>query len=242
MQDKFQRYFEKINIFERKDVSLIIFEEGEPDKRNKFFKILLKKSFKKQEFSELPSFKVKTFIENEVKKLGGKIVPSAIDELILFFGNDLWQIENELQKLITYKGSNTISKEDVESLGTANIDLNIFRTIEAISRKNKKLALKLVSEHFEKGENELKILSMINYQFRVLIKIKSLLDEKKSFFQIQKTSKIHPFVIKKTIPIARNFSMEELKNIYKKILETDFAIKTGKVEPKLGIEIFVSSL
>lgn len=242
IQNKFQEYFEKINIFEKEEISVVIFENREIDKRNKLFKLLIKKSFKKQEFLDIPPFKIRKFIEEETKILEGKISHSAIDELILFFGNNLWEIENELKKLIIYKNGETIEKKDIENVCTANVDLNIFKTIEAISKKNKKEALKLISEHFEKGENEIKILSMIVYQFRVLLKIKSLLDEKKSFFQIQKISRLHPFVIKKTLPIAKNFSQEDLKNIYKKILETDFSIKTGKVEPKLGIEILVNSL
>lgn len=242
LQEKFQDYFEKINIFEKENILLIIYERKEIDKRNKFFKILLKKSFKKQEFLEYLPFKTKAFIENEVKKLGGQISSLAVDELIIFFGNNLWQIENELQKLVAYKEGKIIEREDIENLCSVNIDFNIFKTIEAISKKDKRNALKLISKHFEKGENEIKILSLINYQFRNLIKIKSLINEKKSFFQIIKISHLHPFIVKKTFSIAKNFSMEELKNIYKKLLETDFAIKTGKVDPKLGIEMFISSL
>lgn len=242
IQEKIIAYLKEKNVFEKEKISVIVFERKEVDKRTKLFKELEKKSFKKQEFSNLPPIKIKLFIQEEVERLGGKINPDAIEKLIVFFGDNLWQIENEIQKLISFKNKNTITKEDVEKLCVSNINLNIFDTIESIAKKDKKRALKLVSDHLQKGESEIRILSMINYQFRNLIKVRSLLEDRKNFYQIQRISKLHPFVVKKTLFIARNFSIEELKKIYKKLLETDFAVKTGKIEPKLGIEIFVSSI
>ncbi|MDD5551701.1 MAG: DNA polymerase III subunit delta [Candidatus Pacebacteria bacterium] len=242
IQEKFQKYLKEKNIFKAEDISVIFFERKSPDKRLKMFKELFKNSFKKQEFSELSTIKVKSFIDEEIEKIGGKIEPLAVENLVIFFGNDLWQIENEIQKLVTFKSGEIITQKDVEELCVSNIDLNIFETIEAIAKKDKKKALKLISNHLEKGENEIRILSMINYQFRNLIKIRNLMDENKNFYQIQKISKLHPFVVKKTLPIARDFSIQELKNIYGKILETDFALKTGKVEPRLGIEMFIAEI
>lgn len=242
IQEKFQKCLKEKNIFKAEDISVVFFERKSPDKRLKMFKELFKNSFKKQEFSELSTIKVKSFIDEEIEKIGGKIEPLAVENLVIFFGNDLWQIENEIQKLVTFKGGEIITQKDVEELCVSNIDLNIFETIEAIAKKDKKKALKLISNHLEKGENEIRILSMINYQFRNLIKIRNLMDENKNFYQIQKISKLHPFVVKKTLPIARDFSIQELKNIYGKILETDFALKTGKVEPRLGIEMFIAEI
>lgn len=241
-QEKFQKYFKEKDIFNGKSVSLIIFENSDPDKRLKLYKDLLKSAFKKQEFSSLSPAKTKEFILKEIKARDSKIEPQAVEKIMVFFGNDLWQIENEIQKLISFKNKNTITKEDVEKLCVSNINLNIFDTIESIARKDKKRALKLISDHLQEGENEIRILSMINYQFRNLIKVKSLLEDRKKFYQIQRISKLHPFVVKKTLFIARNFSMEELKKIYKNLLETDFAIKTGKIDPKLGIELFVAKV
>ncbi len=242
IQEKFQKYFEEKNIFEKEETVLIVVERGLTDKKSKLFGLLFRKAFKKQEFSELPLAGVKKFIKEETEKFSIKITPEAIEKLIVFFGNDLWQISNELQKLSSYKENKEITKEDIDNLCVSNINLNIFETIEAISKKDKRKALKLVSEHVEKGENEMKILSMINYQFRNILKIKSLIEEKKSFFQIQKLTKLHPFVVKKTFPLAKNFSIDELKAIYKKILEVDFKIKTGKIEPKLAIEMFIEEI
>jgi DNA polymerase-3 subunit delta len=241
-QQKIEKYLIEKDLFGKKDLFLIFFEEGEIKNKSTLSKLLFQKSFKKQEFKELPLLKVREFVKKEVKNLGGEISKPAVDKLISYYENNLWQIENELKKLVTFKQNKAIEGKDVENLCEANLNPSIFKTIEAISKKDKKEALKLISEHLECGENEIRILSMINYQFRNLMKIKSLLKEKKTIYQIQRTSGLHPFVVKKTLPLAQNFSMEELKNIYQKLLELDLSIKTGKIEPKIGIEMFVMEL
>lgn len=246
-QEKIKNYLKENHFAEKKEVTLIFFEEGEVKKISSLYKFLIEKSFKEQEFKKLPPAKLKLLIQKEAKILKGEIEPKAIEKIIFFFGDDLWQIDQELKKLIAFKNREKITEKDVETLCKENLDPNIFETIEAISRKNKKKALQLLSGHLETGENALKILSTIVYQFRTLIKIKSLV-ENSSFtywqfsYQASKILGLHPFVIKKTLPIAQNFSMEELKNIYQKLLELDYQIKTGKIDPKIGIEMFVMTL
>lgn len=247
-QEKIKEYLLKKNLFENKNLFLIFLEEGEARNKKVLFKILLKNSLKSQEFKKLPLFKLKRFIQEEVKKLEGRIHPRALEKMIFFYGSNLWQIDNEIRKLVAFKKGMMILSEDIENLGEVNLDPSIFETIEAISRKQKQKALKLILEHLKKGENELKILSMIVFQFRNLIKIKSILEENNYNLRSPKLrqqfwkSRIHPFVIKKTLPIAKNFSMEELKEIYKKLFEVDLKIKTGKVEPDLAIETFIMEL
>lgn len=239
IQKKFQKYLKEKKIAKSENINIIIFEETKPDKKSIFFKELFKSAFKKQEFNKIDGPKLRYFIKKEVEELGSKIENKAIEKLILYCNGDIWQIENEIQKLTSFKEKEIIKEEDVEKICVANIDLNIFETIEAIAKKEKQKALSLIREHFKKGENELKILSMINYQFRNLIKIKSLIEEKKNFYQIQKMTNLHPFVVKKTMFLARKFNFNELKEIYRKLFEIDFAIKTGKIEPQLGIENFI---
>jgi len=242
LQKKIYEFLKEKNIFKDEIINLIIFEESLPNKKSKIFQNFLKESFKKQEFSELNNFQVKNFIQKEIRKTNTKIENEAIEKLIFYCGNDLWKIENELQKLASFRAGEVIKKEDVENLCISNVDVNIFEIIEAVAKKEKQKALNLILKYIKGGEDEMKILSMINYQFRCLIKIKGLLEEGKNFYQIQKISKIHPFVIKKNFLLAKNFSINELKRIYKNILEIDFLIKSGKVEPQTGIEIFLMKI
>jgi DNA polymerase III delta subunit len=90
-----------------------------------------------------------------------------------------------------------------------------------------------MSDYFEKGEDEIRLLGMFVYQFRNLIKVKSAPLENLG---------LHPFVLRKTREQAKNFSFEELKKIYYQLLTIDFDIKLGKVNSTAALELFVAGI
>ena len=83
---------------------------------------------------------------------------------------------------------------------------------------------------------------MLVYQFRNLIKIKSLLKQGLPEQEIVSQTKLHPFIVQKSIGQCRNFNLENLKLIYKKLFDADLAIKTGKINPNLALDLLVVSM
>lgn len=226
-QEELLNYLKKRKIDSDKD-SIVIFWAEKIDEKNKLFQFLRKKA-KIQEFKLLQPSKLKEWVKKHIKEQGGSIENQAIEKLIDCIGNDLWRMSNELDKLIAF--NKKIKKENVEKLVKSKIDTNIFETIDALGQKNKKQALKFIHNHLKKGESEMYLLDRFVYQFRNLIKVKSggKLD-------------MHPFVVKKTSQQAKNFSFEELKKIYQKLLEIDLGIKTGKIDARTAIELFITDL
>lgn len=222
----------------------VVFWEGDsPDQRKKLFK-LLKKPKTSQEFRLLSEYSLSRWIEQEIKDRGGKIERRALEKLAAYVENDLWQMSNEIDKLISYKGANDepITSKDVELLVRAKLDTNIFNMIDAIGEKNKKRALKLLHDQIESGAHQLYLLTMITYQFRNLLIVKDLINQNLNQYQIQRETKIHPYVVQKTFCQARNFSLDELKKIYQKLLDCDAALKTSRIEPDLALDLLVAKL
>lgn len=185
------------------------------------------------------------WIEEEVKKRGGEIEKEATDKLAIYVSSDLWQLSNEINKLISFKSScrnSLITCEDVELLVKANFQAPIFHLIDAIAFRNSQKASSLLIKFLEVGENELSILGMIVWQFRNLLLISDLLSSGANQKEIIKKTGLHPFVVQKTIRQAKNFSKEKLKKIYEKLLEADFSIKTGRLEAPLALELLVVGL
>jgi len=218
---------------------IVVYEDGQPDQRTKFFKGLQKYA-KCQEFKCLSPASLKKWIMVQFSAQGGpasggektKIDPAALELLISFVGNNLWQMSNEINKLSSYKAGGTITRQDVELLVKPNIENDIFKTIDALASKNKKLALALLHKHLENGDNTLYLLSMIAYQFRNLLIIK----------ENPRNSGLHPFVVQKSLYLCNQFTSEQLKKIYLKIFQIDLDIKTGKVEAETALDLFVYQL
>jgi DNA polymerase III delta subunit len=60
--------------------------------------------------------------------------------------------------------------------------------------------------------------------------------------QIEKALKVHPFVAEKLQKQASLFDMNQLKEIYHRLLPTDEYMKTGQMDPKIAMEMFVSEM
>ncbi len=223
-----------------KDV-VLVYENEAPDQRLKLFKTLLK-GCKCQEFSFLSGLNLRRWAQEEFQELGQKINVDALDLLLNYAGSDLWRLSGEINKLSNFKKGEVVKKDDVELFVKPRIEVDIFKTIDALAGKNKKLALALLHKHLDGGEVPLYLLSMIAYQFKNLLVVKELAQKGLMYASIVKKSGLHPFVVKKTYYACNQFSFEELKNIYQKIFQVDFDIKTGKVEAETALDLLVASI
>ncbi len=233
-----------------KSKDLIIFFDEKTDGRDKFFKDL-KKRAKSQEFDLLESLEVKKWIDAKIKDLSLKmkiaiiIKPDAKEALVNFIGADLWQMEAELEKLILYKTSGgaeekaIIEFSDLEILVKAQLKPYIFKTLDAVAAKNKKEALRLLHEHLSGQENEFYILTMFVWQMRNLIRIKDLLDRGLASSAIAKKTKISPFVVAKNLLFLRKVALADLRSIYDYLMELELAMKTGKIDSGLALDMFI---
>jgi len=236
--------------------------------------LFLKKSAKVQEFKLLAGQKLKNWVKKEFLNYEIEIKEVALEKLINFVGNDLWQMSNEIKKLVCYRAPRQrgevkedkssfspfvatrvggeenevlfdhkkgirIELEDVELLVKPKIETDIFQTIDAIAARNKKRALKFIKAHLENGDSPFYLFSMINFQFRNLLIIKDLMERNLSPYSL---SHLHPYVIKKSIPLLEKFRFSELKKIYQKIFQLDLDVKTGKIEPEMALDLLITEL
>jgi len=157
-------------------------------------------------------------------------------------GNNLWQLSNELNKLIAYKNKGIILEKDIKELVQSKLDENIFGLVDAISNNNKSLALKLLTEQFEVGLNEVYIFSMITRQFRILSILASLSSQKLSEVAMVTQTKLHPYVVKKLLPISRKFNLKRLQEIYCKLVAIDLKLKSTSLPPQTLIDLFIQQI
>lgn len=245
-KDELLEYFKKYEkqLQEDKDLILIFWEDGQPKKNGKFYK-KLDKIAKSQNFNKLTGIKLNQWIAQRIKEIDSSsgISQSALNKLILFAGNNTDILDKEIKKLVDFSDGKIIQDADVEILVRANLDVNIFNTIDALANNNKKDALRLAQEHLKKGEDAFYIFSMLVYQFRNLLKVA---DAQEKFgnneYAIVKATNLHPFVIKKSLSQIRNFPLLKLKVIYQKLGDLDAQIKIGKIDIKLALDKFIVEL
>jgi DNA polymerase-3 subunit delta len=237
-QEDFAKEFKAID--QLKDV-VVIYESDEVDQRLKLFKTFTKEC-KCQEFAPLDARQTKAWAAVYLSKINAKMNNDATDLLAAYIGNDLFRLSNELTKLANFRAGSPIRKSDIELMVTPNISVDIFKTIDALAQKDKTQALSLLHKHLDSDESPLYLLSMIGYQLRNLLVVKELSEKGLMYASIIKKSGLHPFVVKKSYFLCREFTLDELKKMYHRVFSMDLDIKTGAVEPETALDMFVASL
>ena len=194
-------------------------------------------------FSPLKNRALNKWLRQQADKLGKQITESIATTLIALVGNNLWQLDQELKKLIAYCQQRPITLNDINLLVHGNFNENIFRLTDAIGSQNKKLALQLLNQQLANtaSEEQPRIFSMIVRQFRLLLQIKDALSKQiASPASLAKQLGINPFVVSKILPQANKYTLAQLKNIYRKLLIIDLKIKTSQSQPELLLDVLIA--
>ena len=84
---------------------------------------------------------------------------------------------------------------------------------------------------------------MYIYQIRTLLKIGDFYWQgMTSAPQIAQASKLHPYVVQKSLSQIRNLSEEKTKQMLRDLAQIDHDAKTGKIDPLLALDTFIVSL
>lgn len=200
-------------------------------------------------FNLLSNTESANWAKKQVILSGGKISAKAAELLVGLVGNDCWQINNELAKLLSYKtagkltqGGAEIELEDVKNLVQGNFNENIFALTDALSVKNKALAVRLLAEQIETGLSDGYLLNMFVRQFRILLQIKQALESGLSQRQLAGRLKLHPFVAQKGAEQARNFTLSILKNILSRLAKIDYEVKSGQSDYLTSLNMLIARL
>jgi DNA polymerase-3 subunit delta len=169
-----------------------------------------------------------------------KISTSTINLLIDRVGNDIGILAQEVEKLKLYKiDTKEITRDDIIACSTLNIDTDIFRFIDNIINKNKKDALNTYYEMLKNNEEPIKIIALLASKFRLMYQAVHLSRKGFNNNEISKILGVHAYPVKLAIEAGIRYP-EELSLSYLNSLATlDIEIKTGLVDSKLGLELFI---
>lgn len=216
-----------------------IFVETEIDKRSRFYKEV-KKLGRVVEFGTQKEDTLIKWILGMLKKEGRNITRDTLQTFLTKTGSDMQMIKNELDKLVAYtEGRDVIRLEDVEQVCITQTTNRIFDMVNAIAEGNQKKALELYEDLLSLKEPPMRILFLIARQFNQLYQVKLLAKEGMPSSEIAKQAGIVPFAVKKYQAQARNFSTEELRAAVEECVAGEEAVKTGKMNDRLSVELLI---
>lgn len=221
------------------DYLYLVFVEPEADKRTRLFKAVSSKGSCVQ-MVPFTGDKQKVWVSGLLKRYGKKMSERDIEYLLKLTGDDMVNIESEVEKLVDYTGEREIvTAKDAEIIVTRQIGDNIFKMVGAIGERNQKKALGYYYELLERREAPFKILSLIARQFNILLQVRELKAKRLAPKEIASEVSVPPYYINEYMAQASNFSEEELKAALGACVKADEDIKLGRMSDTLSVELLI---
>lgn len=214
-------------------------------KNTKFYK-LFKKEDRQVEFTKLIGQDINKWVYSLAKKNDRTISPINskyfIDQTSYNSRNvdlTLYDLENELLKIIDYAMASEITKEDIDSILIKSVDTNIFEFLEAFSSKSIDRSLVLFNQMCDSGEPIPRLFFMMIRQTRLMLgyivyKLKGYDNN-----SIQEKLGVKSYEFGKIRTQASIYKISELEEIMKRLVEIDTSMKTTMTDDKLLIETFL---
>ncbi len=243
--DRFYNYLDSLGDY----LVLILLDNTSSIKKNSKLYRYFKKKDQVVEFTKLLNNDLIKMINSILDRNGKKMSNANIN---YFINNssyrsrnldlNLFDIENELLKIISFSKSQEISRDDIDKSLIKSIDTNIFELLHAINRHDAEAAISIFNDMYLANEPVQRIFYMITRQIRLLLGYK--LYKVKEYYDshIQKKLDLKDYEFKKIRSQSFNFEIDQLERIMEYLLDMDLRLKTISNQDKLEMEILLVKL
>lgn len=237
-RDALRAYLERVP----STCDLVFVETEDVDKRNTCF-TYLKKAGQVSEFQPRTGADLLHWLQARAKTLQVRLDNAAAQHLVDYVGNEGRMLATELDKLASYVGQKgQITTAVVDLLVQDGQEQNLFAFIDDLSLRRRAAALRGVRALLADGQAAPYILFMLARQVRILLCVQELAAQRMRAEDIAAQLKQKPFVIRKALTQIRNYRSTELETIHDRLIEYDQAIKTGRIQAEVALELLVMEL
>lgn len=176
--------------------------------------------------------------------LNYNISPKALELFIDRVGKNLGVLNSEANKIMIYKDNDlNITEEDILNLTSKIIvEEDLFKLVDYIIKKDKKEALIYYNGLLKLEMEPFKIIVTLANKIRLIYQTKELFRLGHTENDIVTILKINPKQIYFLREPIRKYNSEDLINILSKLADLDLNIKSGKIDSKKGLELFILNL
>jgi DNA polymerase III subunit delta len=193
-------------------------------------------------FPLLKGTRLSQWIQSRITQKGGAISVQATEILMQLIGGDLFTLSNEINKLVAFTAGRMIEEKDVRMVVSAAQEANIFVMVDALIDHKIDQAQNILQGLLKNGVAPGQILTLLARQIQMMVQIKDLKSQKRPTSEVISATGLNPYVLDKLVVRAEKYTLDNLKHIYNKLLETDLAIKTGKFDEDLALDILIADL
>jgi DNA polymerase-3 subunit delta len=198
----------------------------------------------RKDFPRMRDGDVPQWIMQRARKKGVDIGRAAATELGQLIGSELRALDTELDKLATYVAPGaSIEIDDVREL-VAGAVAGIFALLDAIAERRPAAALGILHTQLSAGSDPAEIYAQVVALVRRLLVVKELTAERRPLAQNAPSFGLtsSSFALEKLQRQAARLSIADLEHTYEVLRDTDLAVKTGKLEAEVALDLVVAEI
>ncbi|MCS6802038.1 MAG: DNA polymerase III subunit delta [Chloroflexota bacterium] len=180
------------------------------------------------------------WIQARARTIGLHLSAAAARRLAALVGPNLWVLASELDKLASWAGGAPVDEEAITLLTAAAREENVFSLVTHLVAGRTREAIRDLTELLESGESPFGILIMLQNRLRHVWLVHELITAGVPVQRVKLQAGLGQLpepVFQETVDLATRLSSSELRAMHHHLLATDEAIKTGKCEPRLALEL-----
>lgn len=228
-QDKFKRL---------SDDTVLIFCEKNVDGRSVLFKAAAKAGFA-VEFKYMSSVDLRAWTVRRAMKAGKKIDNSTADYLISVIDPGMNNLENEMDKLLSYCGE-TIYKSDIDKVVSRAMQVQAFDITDALMAGDARKVLSVLNNMRTQKQSVFAILYLIYSNVEKMLHLR--LAGVTSRSEAAEVLGCVQWLAGKYLDGSKGFSLEKLYYMVTRVPEIDYEIKSGDVEEWQALEQYIFNI
>jgi DNA polymerase-3 subunit delta len=221
--------------------TVLVLTDGRIKSANPLFKQL--SGAKVMAFPLLKGDILRQWINKEATAQGAAISPQAVDLLARLVGGNLWIMSSEINKLALFASGRRVEEEDIKAVVSSAQEANVFAMVDAILDFKVGVAENLLEQLLQQGASPAYLLVMLSRQVRLVVRAKELRRQRRPETEIQSRLGLKSeYPLRKTLEQAQRYPLERLKLVYKRLLQADLSIKTGRYDGGLALNLLIADL
>lgn len=220
------------------DTTDVIIVEPKLDKRTAYAKYLQKKT-EYTEYKELDVPALSRWLGDEAAAAGGNIKAADATYLVNRLGPNQQLLATELQKLIST--GKPIDRTLIDSLTEPVPQSSTFDLLEAAFAGDFQKTLALYEDQRKQNVEPQAIVGLLAWQLHVLA-VCAWAGDDHSAQDIARDAKLHPFVVQKSLSLARRIGKARLRGHIERLTQLDEDLKTSAILADDAVQAYLLSL
>lgn len=214
----------------------VVIADPHLDKRTKLYKFL-KANTNFQEFAPLDEHKLVAWVQKRVAEANANISKPDAQYLVQRTGHDQWRLHHEIDKLVSYQSD--LNRHVIDSLVEPSPEGNAFELLDAALAGQSQKVTNIVAA-LKTEEDPYKLFGLLASQVHALAVVAAA--GGKSPDIIAKEAGLHPFVVRKTQPIARRMGLQQVQKIAQYVADCDWHLKSTGADPWHLLEVTLQKM